>query len=78
MVENQKIIIASNGKETHIMVNGKLYGNHITEVNFSHKTKKRGRDDVKLLLTADAVPIPESNNEEKQVFMKMLEELSKE
>ncbi len=60
------------------MVGGKLYGDHITEVNFSHKKKKMARDDVKLLLTTDKIPIPECSNEDKQAFMKMLEEFSKE
>lgn len=76
-MENKKIIIVSNGKTTHVMVDGKLYGDRIIEVKFSHKKKKHGRDDAELLLTSDAVPIPEGSDEEKQGFMKMLEEFSK-
>lgn len=77
-MENQKIIIASNGKTTHVMVNGKLYGDHIAGVKFSHKKKKRGRGDAELLITSDITPIPEGNDEEKQGFMKMLEDFSRE
>lgn len=77
-MEDKKIIIVSNGKTTHVMVDGKLYGDRIIEVKFSHKKKKHGRDDAELLLTSDAVPIPEGSDEEKQEFMKILEDFSRE
>lgn len=76
-MEDKKIIIVSNGRTTHVMVDGKLYGDHIIEVKFLHKKKKRGRDDAELLLTSDTVPVLEGSDEEKLAFMEMLEKFLK-
>lgn len=44
-MSNDRIIIASCGHNTQIMVNGKLYGDGVTKVEFSHDCtgeKKKG------------------------------------
>ena len=76
-LNNQKIIIVSNGKNTSILVNGKLYGDHITKVSFSHKKKKTGKDDVRLLFTSDTVPVPEMGEKEMDNFIEVLKDYLK-
>lgn len=73
-MNNQKIIIVSNGKNTSILVNGKLYGYHITKVSFSHKKKKTGKDDVRLLFTSDTVPVPDMGEKEMVNFLQVLKD----
>lgn len=72
-MKNQRIIIASSGKSTFLMVDGKLYGEGIVKVQFIHdRTEKRDAD---LFITLDQIPVSEiTKEEEKQGFMKMLKE----
>nr|DAW40684.1 MAG TPA: hypothetical protein [Caudoviricetes sp.] len=40
-MENQKVIIISNGRTTDIMVNGRLYGDGVAKVEFVHDHKDK-------------------------------------
>lgn len=77
-MKNQNIIIASNGDTTCVMVDGKVYGDHVVKVEFVHDNKDK-LSDVRLLVTTDCVPLEgDASNEERQGFMKKLEEYSRE
>ena len=43
-MKNQNIVIASNGKVTYVMVDGKVYGDHIVKVEFIHDHKDKPND----------------------------------
>ena len=51
-MENQKIIIVSNGKITNAMVNGKVYGEGVIKVEFVHDHKD-SINDARLCITTD-------------------------
>ena len=70
-----KIIIASTGNNTDIMINGKIYGCHILKLEFTHDTQSRPGG-AEYRLTTDKAPLEESATKEE--FMKLLEELAKE
>ena len=70
-----KIIIASNGYSTRIMINGKVYGDHIVKVEFTHDTQSIPGG-AEYRLTTYKAPLEESATKEE--FMKLLEELAKE
>lgn len=77
-MKNQNIIIASNGRITYVMVDGKVYGDHVVKVEFVHDHKDKPND-AKLLITTDCVPLEGvASDEERQGFLKRIEELSKE
>ena len=77
-MKNQNIIIASNGYTTCVMVDGKVYGDHVVKVEFVHDNKDK-LSDVRLLVTTDCVPLEgNASDEERQGFMKRIKELSKE
>ena len=71
-----KIIIASDGYRTNIMINGKVYGDNIVKVEFVHDTTQRGQGVPEYRLTTAKIPLKESATKEE--FMKLLEELAKE
>ncbi len=76
MMKNQNIIIASSGKVTYVMVNGKVYGDHVVKVEFIHDHKDKPND-ARLLITTDCVPLQgDASDEERQAFMKRVELLS--
>lgn len=76
MKKGDKVIIASDGHRTDIMINGKLYGDGILKVEFSHDNTGK-YEEVKLILTTDSVPIPERCQEERDDFLCRLREFSK-
>ena len=77
-MENQKVIIISNGRTTDIMVNGRLYGDGVVKVEFVHDHKDK-LNNARLLITTERIPLEESTSrEEKQGFMRKIEEFSKE
>lgn len=51
-MKNQNIVIASNGKVTCAMVDGKVYGDHVVKVEFIHDHKDKPND-ARLLITTD-------------------------
>ena len=76
MMKNQNIIIASSGKVTYVMVNGKVYGDHVVKVEFIHDHKDKPND-ARLLITTDCVPLQgDASDEERRAFMKRVELLS--
>jgi hypothetical protein len=76
MMKNQNIIIASSGKVTYVMVNGKVYGDHVVKVEFIHDHKDKPND-ARLLVTTDCVPLEgDASDEERLAFMKRVELLS--
>lgn len=50
---NKPIIIATDGKMTMVYSDGKVYGDHISAIEFSHKA---GNKPV-INITADEIPI---------------------
>ena len=55
-----KVIIVSDGYTTNLFVNGNLYGNHITAINYEHDV-----DNLKgpcLKVTVDTMPVQETGN----------------
>lgn len=77
MMKNQNIIIASSGKVTYAMVNGKVYGDHVVKVEFIHDHKDKKPNDARLLITTDCVPLEgDASDEERLAFMKRVELLS--
>ena len=77
-MSNDRIIIASNGKTTDIMINGRVYGDGVVKIEFVHDHKD-GINDARLLITADRTPLTgTASDEERQGFMKKLEEYSRE
>ena len=72
-----KIIIASNGHNTNIMINGKIYGCHILKVEFTHDNTKGRPGVAEYRLTTDRAPL-EEDSVTKEDFMKLLECLVKE
>ena len=77
-MKNQRIIIVSNGERTYIMADGKLYGDGIVKIQFTHDCTGKNRKDIDLLITSNQIPLSEITNDgEKQDFMKMLEDISK-
>ncbi len=71
-----KIIIASTGNNTNIMINGKIYSCHILKVEFTHDNTKGRPGVAEYRLTTDKVPLEDSVT--KEDFMKLLECLVKE
>lgn len=72
-MKNQNIVIASNGKVTYVMVDGKVYGDHVVKVEFIHDHKDKPND-ARLLITTDRVPLEgDASDEERLGFMKRLE-----
>lgn len=69
-----KIIIASNGHNTRIMINGKVYGDHVMKVEFVHDNTLGMPGVANYLLTTDKAPLEESATKEE--FMKLLELLA--
>lgn len=77
-MENQKVIIISNGRTTDIMVNGRLYGDGVVKVEFVHDHKDK-LNNARLLIMTEQIPLEGSTSrEEKQGFMRKIEEYSKE
>ena len=77
-IKTEKTEITSNGGTTCVMVDGKVYGDHVVKVEFVHDNKDK-LSDVRLLVTTDCVPLEgNASDEERQGFMKRIEELSKE
>lgn len=75
-MKNQNIVIASNGKVTYVMVDGKVYGDHVVKVEFIHDHKDKPND-ARLLITTDCVPLEgDASDEERLAFMKRVELLS--
>ena len=75
-MDNQNIIIASNGKVTYVMVDGKVYGDNVVKVEFSHDHTKKPND-AELRVTTDHFPLEGgTSDEERQKFMKRVELLS--
>lgn len=72
-----KIIIASTGNNTNIMINGKIYGCHILKVEFTHDNTQGRPGVAEYRLTTDRVPL-EEDSVTKEDFMKLLECLAKE
>lgn len=75
---NDRIIIASCGHNTQIMVNGKLYGDGVVKVEFSHDCTGEKKNGAQLHLTVDRLPVREGSVMEKQGFKKLLEDFLKE
>ena len=44
---------------------------------FSHKKKKTGKDDARLLFTSDTVPVPEMGEKEMDNFIEVLKDYLK-
>ena len=77
-MENQKVIIISNGRTTDIMVNGRLYGDGVVKVEFVHDHKDK-LNNARLLIMTEQIPLEGSvSSDEKQKFMRKIEEFSKE
>lgn len=75
-MSNQNIIIASNGVSTVVMVDGKVYGDHIVKVEFVHDHTEKPNA-AKLQITTDSLPLEgDTSDEERQKFMKRVELLS--
>ena len=77
-MSNDRIIIASCGHNTQIMVNGKLYGDGVVKVEFSHDCTGEKKKGAQLHLTVDRLPVREGSVMEKQGFAKLLENFLKE
>lgn len=77
-MSNDRIIIASCGHNTQIMVNGKLYGDGVAKVEFSHDCTGEKKKGAQLHLTVDRLPVREGSVMEKQGFKKLLEDFLKE
>lgn len=56
------LIFSSEGK-TRVMIDGKLYGNHVVKLEFKHDTTMNFKDEPKLLLTVDDLNIPDKCDE---------------
>ena len=65
-MKNQNIVIASNGKATYVMVDGKVYGDHVVKVEFIHDHKDKPND-ARLLITTDCVPLQGDASDEEQL-----------
>lgn len=75
-MSNQNIIIASDGVSTVVMVDGKVYGDHIVKVEFVHDHTEKPNA-AKLRVMADHFPLEgDTSDEERQKFMKRVELLS--
>lgn len=57
------ILIFSSGGKTRVMIDGKLYGNHVVKLEFKHDTTMNFKDEPKLLLTVDDLNIPDEGDE---------------
>ena len=56
------IIIASDGNRTELCINGKVYNDHITGVEFSHVCEKKKIEGPMLRIMVDTLPIEDSAN----------------
>ncbi len=75
-MSNQNIIIASNGVSTMVMVDGKLYGDHIVKAEFVHDHTEKPNA-ARLRVTTDRLPLEvDTSDEERRAFMKRVEFLS--
>lgn len=72
-MENQKIIIVSNGRITEVMVDGKIYDG-VAAVKFMH----RGGELVDFEMTGKPIPMVDNIPSNRMGFMKKIEEFSKE
>lgn len=77
-MSNDRIIIASCGHHTQIMVNGKLYGDGVVKVEFSHDCTGEKKKGAQLHLAVDRLPIREDSTTEKREFAKLLREFLRE
>lgn len=69
-----KAVIATDGRATMLIYNGKAYGNFITGVDFSHYA---GEDPI-MKITADKEPLPPEGTMDMDTFKKFLEHVMSE
>lgn len=69
-----KAVIATDGRATMLVYNGKAYGKFITGVDFSHYV---GEDPI-MKITSDKKPLPPEGTEDMDTFKKFLEHVMSE
>lgn len=62
-MKQNNVIIASNGKETLLFINGKVYGDNVTGVSFEHNVKEK-RSNAEIRITVDTLPVEDSASRE--------------
>ncbi len=75
-MKNEKIVIVSDGKDTHIFVDGKIY-EKITAIKFKHEGYSFGLpNNAELEISSDRLPVTGRNDSETiEKFKKLVNEM---
>lgn len=68
---NQRIIIVSDGISTQVFVDGKVYGNYVTKIDFKHEAGENS------IIKMESTDILRAGSSDTEAFKNLLEHLLK-